>query len=73
MSNTSFFPVPDETAEAAWIDAANYERMYAESIANPERFWAEHGRRIDWIKPFTKVKDGVSDREAVMGGVWEQK
>jgi acetyl-CoA synthetase len=57
MSNTSYFPVPDETAEAAWIDAAKYERMYAESIASPERFWAEHGRRIDWIKPFTKVKD----------------
>ena len=57
MSNTTFFPVPDEVAESAWIDAAKYERMYAESISNPERFWAEHGRRIDWIKPFTKVKD----------------
>ncbi len=57
MSSPSFFPVPDEVAESAWIDAAKYERMYAESIANPERFWAEHGRRIDWIKPFTKVKD----------------
>src|SRR4029079_1988508 len=57
MSNTTFFPVPDEVAESAWIDAAKYERMYAESISNPKRFWAEHGRRIDWIKPFTKVKD----------------
>jgi acetyl-CoA synthetase len=57
MSNTTFFPVPDEIAESAWIDAAKYERMYAESISNPERFWAEHGRRLDWIKPFTKVKD----------------
>ncbi|HXV26298.1 MAG TPA: acetate--CoA ligase [Alphaproteobacteria bacterium] len=57
MSNTSFFPVPDEVAESAWIDAAKYEHMYAQSIADPERFWAEHGRRIDWIKPFTKVKD----------------
>ena len=57
MSNTNFFPVPDEIAESAWIDAAKYERMYAESISNPERFWAEHGRRLQWIKPFTKVKD----------------
>ena len=57
MSNTSFFPVPDEVAESAWIDAPKYERMYAESISNPERFWAEHGRRLDWVKPFTKVKD----------------
>ena len=57
MSNNSFFPVPEETAAAAWIDAAKYERMYAESIATPERFWAEHGKRVDWIKPFAKVKD----------------
>ena len=57
MSNTSFFPVPDEVAKSAWIDAPKYERMYAKSISNPERFWAEHGRRLDWVKPFTKVKD----------------
>jgi acetyl-CoA synthetase len=57
MSDTAFFPVPDETAASAWIDAAKYQRMYEDSIADPQRFWAEHGRRIDWIKPFTKVKD----------------
>ncbi len=57
MSSTSFFPVPDDLAASAWIDAAKYERMYADSIADPERFWSEHGRRVDWIKPFTKVKD----------------
>jgi len=31
--------------------------MYAASIADPEAFWAEHGKRVDWMKPFTKVKD----------------
>jgi acetyl-CoA synthetase len=31
--------------------------MYAASIADPEAFWGEHGKRIDWIKPYTKVKD----------------
>mgnify|MGYP000619194333 FL=1 len=39
------------------IDAAGYEKMYADSIADPEAFWAEQGKRIDWIKPYTKVKD----------------
>ncbi|MCI0431010.1 MAG: AMP-binding protein, partial [Rhodospirillales bacterium] len=57
MSHIEFFPVPDKVAKSAWIDAAKYERMYAESIANPEKFWAEEGRCIDWIKPFTNVKD----------------
>jgi acetyl-CoA synthetase len=57
MSNNSFFPVPEETATSAWIDAAKYERMYAESIASPERFWSEHARRVQWMKPFTQVKD----------------
>ncbi len=41
----------------AHITADQYKRMYAESVSNPEAFWAEHGKRIDWIKPYTKVKN----------------
>jgi acetyl-CoA synthetase len=41
----------------AHIDAAKYEEMYAASINDPEGFWSEHGKRVDWIKPFTKVKN----------------
>jgi acetyl-CoA synthetase len=36
---------------------ADYERMYAESVGDPDRFWGRVGRRIDWIKEFTRVKD----------------
>ncbi|MDP2496347.1 AMP-binding protein, partial [Shimia thalassica] len=39
------------------ISAAKYDEMYAASIADPDGFWGEHGKRIDWIKPFTKVKN----------------
>ncbi|MGX0903287.1 acetyl-CoA synthetase [Roseovarius sp. MBR-79] len=39
------------------IDAETYARMYAESIRDPEGFWREQGKRIDWIKPYTKVKN----------------
>jgi acetyl-CoA synthetase len=46
-----------EFAANAHIDAAKYKEMYAASIADPEAFWGEHGKRIDWIKPYTKVKD----------------
>ena len=41
----------------AHVDAAKYDAMYAASVTDPDAFWAEHGRRIDWIKPFTKVKN----------------
>jgi acetyl-CoA synthetase len=43
-------------AAKAHITADSYKAMYAASITDPEGFWAEHGKRIDWIKPFTKVK-----------------
>ncbi|SFK68705.1 AMP-binding protein, partial [Shimia haliotis] len=51
------FPPSDELAENAHITAARYASMYAASINDPEGFWAEHGKRVDWIKPFTKVKN----------------
>ncbi|QXT39417.1 acetate--CoA ligase [Gymnodinialimonas ceratoperidinii] len=41
----------------AHINAARYEEMYAASINDPEAFWGEQGKRIDWITPYTKVKD----------------
>jgi acetyl-CoA synthetase len=43
-------------AAKAHVTADQYTAMYDASIRNPEAFWAEHGKRIDWIKPFTKVK-----------------
>ncbi|MCW8841956.1 MAG: acetyl-coenzyme A synthetase, partial [Rhodobacteraceae bacterium] len=51
------YPPSKELAASAHIDAATYEEMYAASINDPEAFWAEHGKRVDWIKPFTKVKN----------------
>ncbi|MGH1465035.1 MAG: acetate--CoA ligase [Cognatishimia sp.] len=51
------FPPAADLAARAHVDAAKYETMYAASLADPEGFWREHGQRIDWIKPFTNVKD----------------
>ena len=47
------------------IDADTYARMYAESIRDPEGFWREQGRRIDWIKPYTRVKNTSFDYDNV--------
>ncbi|WP_425466261.1 acetate--CoA ligase [Ostreiculturibacter nitratireducens] len=43
--------------EDAHADAGAYKAMYAESVENPEAFWGREGKRIDWIKPYTKVKN----------------
>ncbi|SLN49218.1 acetate--CoA ligase [Roseisalinus antarcticus] len=49
-------PSPDFVAKAH-INAERYEELYKASIADPEAFWGAEGKRIDWIKPYTKVKD----------------
>ncbi|HUO97763.1 MAG TPA: acetate--CoA ligase [Rhizomicrobium sp.] len=53
----TLFPVSQGWRERAFIDAAKYEQMCARSIADPEGFWREAAARLDWIKPFTKVKN----------------
>ncbi|TCS64819.1 acetate--CoA ligase [Varunaivibrio sulfuroxidans] len=57
MTDTPVFPVPSTIAAHAWVDNDAYQKMYAASIDDPESFWGEHGKRLDWITPFTKVKD----------------
>jgi acetyl-CoA synthetase len=51
------YKVDAANAKHAWIDADRYEEMYRHSIENNEDFWAEQAECVDWIKPFTKVKD----------------
>ena len=51
------YPPSAEMAANANVDAAKYDAMYTASIADPDAFWGEHGKRIDWIKPYTQVKD----------------
>ena len=55
------YEVPEGWAERAYVDAPKYRDMYAFSSSNPDGFWDYHGKRIDWIKPFTKVKNTSFD------------
>ena len=57
MSEDKIYDVSDEWAKRAHVDKAKYEEMYKQSVDDPDTFWGEHGKRIDWIKPFTKVKN----------------
>ncbi len=51
------FPVPAEWKARAYVNPDSYRKMYAESVADNVGFWAAEAKQIDWIKPFTKVKD----------------
>lgn len=59
------YPVAPEWASRAWLDDAKYQALYARSVADPEGFWGESGRRIDWIRPYTKVKNTSFDTHNV--------
>ena len=54
-------PVPDEWKKRAIIDAEKYRNMYEASVNDPESFWRREGLRIDWMKPYTKVKNTSFD------------
>jgi acetyl-CoA synthetase len=51
------YAVSKAWAKRGYVNDAKYKKMYKASIADNEGFWAEHGKRIDWFKPYTKVKN----------------
>ena len=64
MTEQSLIKVTDEVKRTALIDNEKYLQEYERSINDPENFWAEHGQRIDWIKPYTRIKDvSYSEKE----------
>ena len=56
MSDKIYPPSSDFVANAK-INKSDYDSLYAKSVNNTEDFWSEHGKRIDWIKPFSKIKN----------------
>ena len=57
MEQDMIFKPSADLAKSALIDANGYAALYQDSIANPDQFWAEHGKRIDWIKPYSQISD----------------
>lgn len=53
----AIYPPSPEIAKAAHADKAKYDEMYAASVADPDAFWGKEGKRIDWMKPYTRVKN----------------
>ncbi len=63
------YPVPADWARNALVDEARYEEMYRRSIDDPDGFWREEAQRLDWMKPFSEVKQ-TSFHEADFGISW---
>ncbi len=65
----AIYPVPQEWGETALVDDTRYQEMYRASIEDPDAFWRAEAQRLDWIKPFTRVKE-TSYHEADFGIRW---
>ncbi|MDX5327179.1 MAG: acetate--CoA ligase, partial [Marinobacter sp.] len=61
MTDKQVYPVSPEVAERALVSKEQYEQMYRQSVEDPDTFWGEHGKRLDWIKPYSKVKNSTYD------------
>ncbi|MER9449138.1 acetate--CoA ligase [Mesorhizobium sp. M0254] len=61
MSEVKIHRVQPAWKKNALIDNDTYLKWYADSVKNPDRFWGKHGKRIDWFKPFSKVKNTSFD------------
>jgi len=57
MSEVHIYPVTEQAKNRTKVNADKYQSLYNESIRDPERFWAEQGQRLDWVKPYTQVKN----------------
>src|SRR5688572_6363584 len=58
-------PVPDKWMDRAYIDKALYESGYKQSVEDPDTFWGKEAKRLDWIKPYTRVKNTTFEYPSV--------
>ncbi|NHB93349.1 acetate--CoA ligase [Photorhabdus cinerea] len=61
MTQIMKYPIPATIAEHALMNKQQYQQNYQLSLQDPERFWGEKGKIVDWIKPYTKVKNTSFD------------
>ncbi len=63
MTNKDLYVPSSDIIKNSHANKAEYEKMYEESITAPEKFWEKHGKRIDWMKPYTKIRDVSYNKE----------
>ena len=65
MQQNTVIPVPKQWQKSARVDAAKYAAMYKESLEDNEGFWRKHGKIIDWIQPYSTVRNVVWEKNTV--------
>ncbi len=65
MSGKKVYPVMPEAESRTKVNNETYLQMYQQSVDDPDSFWGKQGQRIDWIKPYTKVKNTSFDPKHV--------
>lgn len=65
MSDDLIFEPFEALQKSAHISKSDYERLYSQSVSQPEQFWAEQGKRIDWIKPYSIISNCSYNAPAV--------
>ena len=65
MSDDLIFEPSEALQKSAHISNSDYERLYSQSVSQPEQFWAEQGKRIDWIKPYSIISNCSYNAPAV--------
>ncbi len=63
MTNKDLYEPSSDIIKNSHANKAEYEKMYEESITSTEKFWEKHGKRIDWMKPYTKIRDVSYNKE----------
>ena len=63
MKSNNIYKPNSDIVKNSHVDSLKYEEMYKESITNPDKFWGIHGKRIDWIKPYTKISNVSYNKE----------
>jgi acetyl-CoA synthetase len=63
MSMKDEYTTPASFSEHANLSEHLYAAMYEQSVRDPDTFWAQHGKRLDWIRPFTKIRDSSFERD----------
>lgn len=65
MTEPTVIPVPEELTKSSLVTADRYTEMYTQSVEDPEGFWREHGKIIDWITPYKTVKSTTYGKDDV--------
>ena len=57
MNNVKCYPIKESAKARTKVNAEQYQALYEQSIQDPEVFWAEQGKRLEWMQPYSKIKD----------------